>query len=269
MSGLSQTVITLAASVAAYRFGSHFGVVIFADRILRSGQSDPQANGNALSNHVDDAPDDYRQDEVTPNMLDGNDSDPTSVLAHPDCGETAARNQNTVSRNPIRRHVTHLHPAPHSTIAALFVLCWLVAILVCIFYEQWRGTVMFALVFAPFGVWTRFLLSELNTRPQFARFPVGTFVANMLGTAVLAACTALQLTPGRTRLQCQVLQGFNDGFAGCLSTVSTFVVEIHKLRRKECYIYVIVSWCAGQIITLAILGTVDFARGGLSNKCSL
>ena len=163
-------------------------------------------------------------------------------------------------------------PPPHALLDALsvlvFVLLWLAACLISYYVERWRGIVMFSLVLAPLGTWARFYLSQLN--PRIARFPLGTFLANLLGTALLALCVTLQMTGNRTRLRCQILQGFDDGFCGCLTTVSTLVAEIRKLNRRDAYVYAVASWAAGQLVVLLIMGSTNFARqDGLQPRCAL
>jgi fluoride exporter len=99
--------------------------------------------------------------------------------------------------------------------------------------ESWRNQVLFALVFAPIGCVLRFYAS-LQLNSKLAAFPLGTFVVNISGTAILGMCWDLQHAPlgstganiGGGRLGCQVLQGIQDGFCGCLTTVSTWVLEL-------------------------------------------
>ncbi|KAL0259309.1 hypothetical protein SLS55_005045 [Diplodia seriata] len=120
-------------------------------------------------------------------------------------------------------------------VAVLAWPMWLGAVLMGIWaphgHGAWRGQAVFALVFAPAGCVARYRLSAwLNGRVP--RFPLGTFAANVCGTVVLGMCYDLQHTGGgRGVVGCQVLQGVMDGFCGCLTTVSTWVLELKTLRR--------------------------------------
>lgn len=141
--------------------------------------------------------------------------------------------------------------------------CWLGAILLSILppdrfsnpgaSETWRGRVTFALVFAPLGCLGRFYASlYLNARQP--SFPVGTFMVNILGTAILGMAWDLAHIPVGGVVGCQVLQGIEDGFCGCLSTVSTWVSELTTLRRRHAYAYGLSSVVAGLVVLVAIMG---------------
>jgi fluoride exporter len=69
-----------------------------------------------------------------------------------------------------------------------------------------------ACVFAPLGTLARWWLSRYNTR--MAGFPLGTFIANILATLVLAIVTLLMSGPVSSSAGCNVLQGISDGFCG-------------------------------------------------------
>jgi fluoride ion exporter CrcB/FEX len=227
LDGLTQTVMTLAASMGAFVFGVHLAPLLLPERMLVYLQKRSKA---------------------------GESPTPPPEKGHPQSSPAPDR------------------PPPHALVDGLsvlvFILLWLAACLISYYVERWRGIVMFSLVLAPLGTWARFYLSQLN--PRIARFPLGTFLANLLGTALLALCVALQTTGNRTRLQCQVLQGFDDGLCGCLTTVSTLVAEIRKLNRRDAYVYAVASWAAGQAVMLLILGSTSFARqDGLQPRCAL
>lgn len=184
---------------------------------------------------------------------------------HPQSRETQ-KEQTSVPRPRPYPHWIHL------SVIALFIGMWLASVLVCAYVPRWRGIVSFSLVFSPIGTWLRFYLSQLN--PRYPRFPLGTFAANAFGTFILAGMVAAQYYDSGLRagspVACQALQGISDGFCGCLTTVSTFVVEIRKLRRRDCYIYVLTSWTVGQLAMLVILGSTDFSKGiGAANKCTI
>ncbi|EHK21897.1 uncharacterized protein TRIVIDRAFT_222639 [Trichoderma virens Gv29-8] len=77
-----------------------------------------------------------------------------------------------------------------------------------------------ALVFAPVGCLARFYLS-LYLNGKVSSFPLGTFLANVLGTAVLGMSWDITHSASVGIVGCQVLQGIEDGFCGCLTTIST------------------------------------------------
>ncbi|KAG2186136.1 hypothetical protein INT43_002574, partial [Umbelopsis isabellina] len=119
-----------------------------------------------------------------------------------------------------------------------------------------------ACVFAPMGTLLRWWLSRYNTR--IAGLPLGTLIANLIATLVLAIVTLLMSGPVTSFVSCSVLQGISDGFCGkcCLSTISTFtvsgardIVEITTLRLRTKYRYFFISLVLGQVIMFVVLGT--------------
>jgi CrcB protein len=112
-----------------------------------------------------------------------------------------------------------------------------------------------ALLFAFPGTLTRYLLSvHLNTLVK--AIPLGTFAANSAGTALIGAFTVLRnlsqhpLSPSA----CSILQGLSDGYCGCLTTVSTFAVEIRGMKGWAGFRYALTSWSVGQLLLLVIVG---------------
>ena len=129
--------------------------------------------------------------------------------------------------------------------------------------ESWRGKALFALVFSPPGCLLRFYASLL-LNGKIKSFPLGTFAVNILGSALEAMFLDLQHGLVGGTIGCQVLQGMNDGFCGCLTTVSTWVAEIKALRIRHAYVYSIVSigvaLSAFVIITGSFLWTHGFEQ---------
>ncbi|KAF3064520.1 hypothetical protein GL218_01819 [Daldinia childiae] len=150
--------------------------------------------------------------------------------------------------------------------------CWIGAVLLSVLppdrfsspgaAETWRGRVTFSLVFAPLGCLGRFYAS-LYLNGYFPSFPLGTFFVNIFGTAVLGMAWDLAHVPLGGVVGCQVLQGIEDGFCGCLTTVSTWVAELTALRRRHAYVYGGVSVVVALACMIAIMGglrwTDDFS----------
>ncbi|KAF8076462.1 CrcB-like protein-domain-containing protein [Lyophyllum atratum] len=134
------------------------------------------------------------------------------------------------------------------TYATVFPAYFLMAV-------NFRHQATAALLFAFPGALTRYILAvQLNT--LLKAIPLGTFVANSIGTALLGGFNVLQSkTHPVSSNACSLLQGLSDGYCGCLTTVSTFAVEVHGLGMKRGSRYALLSWCVGQLLLLVILGT--------------
>lgn len=152
--------------------------------------------------------------------------------------------------------------------------CWLGAVLLAIFppQDRWRGEVVFALVFAPLGCLLRFHLS-LKLNGKIAKFPIGTFAANVFGTLCIGMIYDLQHSSlggniGGGIIGCQVLQGVEDGFSGCLTTVSTWVAELKGLRKYHAYIYGLTSVGVSFASLVIIIGSVHWTIGLQTAVCT-
>lgn len=146
---------------------------------------------------------------------------------------------------------------------------WLGAVLLAIFppHNVWRGRIIFSLVFAPLGCLLRFYLA-IYLNGKVASFPVGTFAANIFGTAILGMGYDLAHVSMGGVVGCQVLQGLEDGFCGCLTTISTWVAELSSLRRKHAYIYGTSSVVAALVLMIAIMGGLRWSDGFSPLLCS-
>jgi fluoride exporter len=127
--------------------------------------------------------------------------------------------------------------------------------------ERWRMDVLFALPFAPLGTLLRFY-SSLLLNPLLPSFPVGTFTVNITGSFLLATAWDLQHSTSHhtTIPACQVLQGIQDGFCGCLTTVSTWAVELRSLRRRHAYTYGTASILVSIAGLVGIMGGVRWSK---------
>lgn len=90
--------------------------------------------------------------------------------------------------------------------------------------QQW-----FALLFAPFGCILRWLLSKLNTgsnRKILPWFPLGTFLANMIACCIDFIIGGVTNKYSLGYWPAVILPAIRVGYAGSLSTVSTFIAEV-------------------------------------------
>ena len=152
--------------------------------------------------------------------------------------------------------------------------CWLGAITMAVWppHDSWRGRALFAIVSAPLGCLVRFYIS-LHLNGKIKAFPMGTFVVNLLGTAMLGMFYDLQHSNlgrngiGGGVLGCQALQGMQDGFCGAATTVSTWVAELRGLRRRHAWVYGGISVGVGVGILVGIMGGVLWGEGWERRSC--
>ena len=120
---------------------------------------------------------------------------------------------------------------------------------------KFRHEATAALLFSYPGTLTRYFLAVTLT-PRVKLLPLGTFVANVVGTGLLGTFHILQRTPKLPSPNaCAILQGLMDGYCGCLTTVSTFAVEIGALKTRRAWMYFVLSWVTSQCLLLIILGS--------------
>ncbi|CAK9779674.1 hypothetical protein CC85DRAFT_327842 [Cutaneotrichosporon oleaginosum] len=125
----------------------------------------------------------------------------------------------------------------------------------------WRRHAVFALLLSPPGAMLRYGLSRLNSGKRVdGRFPLGTFIANAAATLLIGGAYAGMRRPAGV-VACDALHALQDGFCGCLSTVSTFVVEARTLRRGWAWGYVLSSVVLGHLLILATVGGVRWTEG--------
>ncbi|KAI1495531.1 CrcB-like protein-domain-containing protein [Biscogniauxia marginata] len=154
--------------------------------------------------------------------------------------------------------------------------CWIGAIVLSVLppdrftspgsLEVWRGSTTFALIFAPLGCLGRFYAS-LFLNGRLPSFHLGTFAVNIIGTAILAMSWDLAHVPEGGVIGCQVLQGIEDGFCGCITTVSTWVAELAALRRRNAYIYGSASVVVALACMVAIMGGLRWSQGFAGLVC--
>lgn len=151
--------------------------------------------------------------------------------------------------------------------------CWLGAVFLGIWPAgnaiHWRSRAVLPLAFSPLGCLLRFYVSK-HMNARIAAFPLGTFVVNIFGTAVLGMAFDLQHASsiGATNsTSCAALQGIMEGFCGCLTTVSTWVAELQGLRRRHAWVYGLASIGVGLALMVIIMGSMGWTVGFTRPAC--
>jgi fluoride exporter len=135
-------------------------------------------------------------------------------------------------------------------------------------------TMIYSMLIAPTGALLRWNLSGLNggkctLLPEAWRWlPAGTFAANVIGSLVSITAIALEY-----RLQNSsnisfdatnfwsigTIRAMKVGFAGCLTTVLTFVAEVSgfmQSRNNHAYPYILTSLCTSCLLSSILSGMI-------------
>lgn len=132
----------------------------------------------------------------------------------------------------------------------------------------WR-TIVYSLALSPIGTFIRYT-AGLYLNPKFPRFPLGTFLANIVGTVLLGLFFDLQHSTSlhhRSVLACHILTALMDGFCGCLTTVSSFVAELAGLKLVDGYRYGSVSVVASLCALVVVMGSSRWSSGWSDPVC--
>ena len=164
----------------------------------------------------------------------------------------------------------HLVPA-FSLWAILPLLAMLVALLLWasivlegskdLYTQTYRISALSTLI-APTGSICRYYLSRLNgiiKVRQWEWVPLGTLLANLIACAVSALAVALNVSDDRGELGNLWLSAIKGGFAGSLSTVSTFAAEVVGLARSLPRYAWAYYYSIGSLLFACILGIVAYA----------
>jgi fluoride ion exporter CrcB/FEX len=128
-------------------------------------------------------------------------------------------------------------------------------------------TMIYAMLLAPLGALARWRLSWLNgTLKSFPWFPYGTFLANFVGSIISITALAWEYHLESTYSHAGfwiigTLRAVRIGLAGCLTTVSTFVTEIHSFMHQHtdhAYPYIWISLGASCVVSACIYAVIVY-----------
>ena len=127
--------------------------------------------------------------------------------------------------------------------------------------NEWLRVGWLSVLLAPPGCFMRWWLSFLNYKlsEPWAWAPLGTFVANMSGTALIFGLQAVVQRAALGYWAALAITALQVGFCGSLTTVSTFVTEIVKFcdvfpDAPHAYTYSIGSLLGGSVLAIALYG---------------
>ena len=140
----------------------------------------------------------------------------------------------------------------------VWVVVWLVmsTLVLVVPYALKRRDLVFSCLLASLGAYLRWHLSPFNS--AFQNFRLGTFVANVVGAWVLGGVVSALDLFAEGELLYDMLVGVSAGFCGCLTTVSTFAVELSDLPLWASYVYGLSSIALAQVGLILVRGTVQW-----------
>jgi fluoride exporter len=122
-----------------------------------------------------------------------------------------------------------------------------------------------SMLLGSFGSLIRFYLS-LTLNSKIDTFPLGSFLANILGTTILSILFISNNTS--TTEACAWNYALSIGFCGCLTTISTFIAELGTLGTRHSYVYGFCSILSGLAINILIIGTFIWTNNSFI-QCSI
>ncbi|ODV58898.1 FluC/FEX family fluoride channel ASCRUDRAFT_22309, partial [Ascoidea rubescens DSM 1968] len=156
--------------------------------------------------------------------------------------------------------------APFLIVLELFgIIFWIVFIFLSIFEKSWRHVTV-ANCFAPLACYLRYILSfYFNNKFAHVKF-LGTFLANLIATILISIFIVLNRSSGfnligKSFINCQMLVALSDGFCAVLSTVSTFILELHSQTFLDALTYGSISIIVCFLLSFAIIGSYNWTIG--------
>ena len=136
-------------------------------------------------------------------------------------------------------------------------------------YAVTTKTMVYAVMWAPPGALLRWQLSGFNGKlgGDWSWLPAGTLAANIFGSVVSITAIAVEyVSPAKGFWKTGTLRSLKIGFAGSLTTVSTFVAEVHTFASKRqtqdrAYIYMVLSLLPSCLLGMLIFAVICSGKG--------
>jgi len=271
-SWISMIFIGLAVQHAAYDFGRHFRGAVTRVRRLASRRRRRHSFG---ADPIVPATSGTREVAVSPALVDVT---ITGALQAQDGDELPLEQRGpasiVVNVQPTDRHAVMDPPQTANAVTSQpdvalgrgsFLVCVLPIIgtltihafilIVCWAADSWNYLFVFLLV--PVGALLRFATSRaLDSK---ALIPVGTLIANVFGTGVMAivAVSRTRWRSGLSDTTDALLFGVMQGLCGCLTTVSSFVAQLERLPLRHAYLYATLSVGLAQILAISVVAPLN------------
>ncbi|KAL2520045.1 camphor resistance CrcB family protein [Forsythia ovata] len=131
--------------------------------------------------------------------------------------------------------------------------------------DSTEAQLFLACIVGPLGVWIRWFLARYNGRGRSLKWiPFGTLTANILAACAMAALATLKKAVD-TKTFDTVATALQFGLLGCLSTVSTFIAEFHKMMQSEhpwmAYAYAMITFGISFVLGTLIYSVPSWAKG--------
>ncbi|KAI9364885.1 CrcB-like protein-domain-containing protein [Zopfochytrium polystomum] len=208
----ASTARSTAASLFASAFGAALVVVAASVAALLYGESAFRDVGAVIS------PPRRRQGAPSEEEILGGSGDVAAVAAADKAAAPKPAVAFVLSWSPAA-----MEPADWG-LAACGAAAWAVVLAVSAAVPTERALTA-AMAFGPLGTLSRYYLSiRLNVKLPW--FPLGTFAANMIGTLLIGVTYVMRIRQSDSELAVDLWTAVADGFCGCLTTVSTFTVEL-------------------------------------------
>lgn len=136
-------------------------------------------------------------------------------------------------------------------------------------YAVTTKTMVFAVMWAPPGALLRWQLGGFNGKlgGDWSWLPAGTLAANIFGSVVSITVIAIEyVSPAKGFWKTGTLRSLKIGFAGSLTTVSTFVTEVHTFASKRetqdrAYIYMVMTLLPSCLLGMVIFAAICSGKG--------